>query len=211
MTPEVLSRAFEPYFTTKDVGAGSGLGLSQVYGFASQSGGTAVIASAPGAGAAITLFLPRARADAAGEVEAAPAAVPSSPLKILVVEDEAEIADLTTAMLDDIGYEAIHVPDAGSALAVLAGNREIGLVISDIVMPGAASGLDLARALREDRPELPVLLVTGYSEHHAAVADEAFDLLEKPYRRETLATAVRRALEHGARRARGAGGGPSPC
>ena len=210
MAPEVLARAFEPYFTTKPVGDGSGLGLSQVYGFASQSGGTAVIESAPGAGTSITLFLPRALA--AGAVPArAPSAAPSAPLTILVVEDEAEIAELTMAMLEDIGYRAIHVPDAAAALAALAGAPDIGLVISDIVMPGAASGLDLARALREDRPDLPVLLVTGYSEHNAAVADEAFDLLEKPYRREALAAAVRGALQRQARRVRGAGGAASHC
>ncbi len=115
------------------------------------------------------------------------------------------------AMLEDIGYRAIHVPDAAAALAALAGAPDIGLVISDIVMPGAASGLDLARALREDRPDLPVLLVTGYSEHNAAVADEAFDLLEKPYRREALAAAVRGALQRQARRVRGAGGAASHC
>ncbi len=194
MAPDVLARAFEPYFTTKDVGAGSGLGLSQVYGFATQSGGDATIASRPGEGTMVTLFLPRAVAALAIVKPEAPPPVPAPPVKILVVEDEAEIAELTVAMLRELGYEAIHVQDAAGALAVLASDPAIGLVVTDIVMPGATSGLELALGLREQRPHLPVLLVTGYSQYGREMLGTELELLEKPYRRETLAEAVRAAI-----------------
>ena len=111
-----------------------------------------------------------------------------------MVEDEPEIAELTASMLRDLGHDAVQVPDAASALAVLAADPAIGLVISDILMPGATNGLELARTLRTERPALPVLLVTGYNQYGPEVAREAFDLLEKPYRRETLANAMRAAL-----------------
>ena len=195
MEPETLARAFEPYFTTKEVGAGSGLGLSQVYGFATQSGGHATIASEPGRGTAVTLYLPRAVAIPAPEEPEAMRPARAEPVKILVVEDEPEIAELTAAMLHDLGHEAVQAHDAASALAVIASDPAIGLVISDIAMPGATNGLELARALRVQRPTLPVLLVTGYSQYGPEVAGEAFDLLEKPYRRETLVNAVRAALK----------------
>jgi signal transduction histidine kinase/CheY-like chemotaxis protein len=203
MPPETLARAFEPYFTTKEVGAGSGLGLSQVYGFANQSGGTATIESVPGAGTTVTLYLPRA-SDRRAET-AASAARPRevAPHKILVVEDEAEIAELTGSILRELGHDTVHARDGASALAMVRDDPAIGLVISDIVMPGATNGLELARALRVERPALPVLLVTGYSQYGPEVAGEAFELLEKPYRRETLVNAVRAALDG---RARGPGG-----
>jgi two-component system NtrC family sensor kinase len=197
MSAETLAHAFEPYFTTKEVGAGSGLGLSQVYGFATQSGGTATIASEPGAGTAITLYLPRAAAGPSSEPAAAGPAVPTPPIRILVVEDEAEIAELTCSILRDLGHETVHAGDGASALATIAGDPAIGLVISDLVMPGATNGLELARALRAERPALPVLLMTAYNQYGPEVAGEAFDLLEKPYRRETLVKAVRTALEGG--------------
>jgi signal transduction histidine kinase/CheY-like chemotaxis protein len=198
MSAETLARAFEPYFTTKEVGAGSGLGLSQVYGFATQSGGTATIASEPGAGTAITLYLPRAAGGPSPEPAAALPTAPTPPIKILVVEDEGEIAELTCSILRDLGHETIQTCDGASALATIAGDPAIGLVISDIVMPGKTNGLELARALRTERPALPVLLMTGYSQYGPEVAGEAFELLEKPYRRETLVKAVRTALEGGA-------------
>jgi len=198
MAPETVARAFEPYFTTKDVGAGSGLGLSQVYGFATQSGGTAAIDSEPGTGTTVTLYLPRAAGAPAAEHESAARTAPERLVKILVVEDEPEIAELTCGILRDIGHATVHAPDAATALAVVAAEPAIGLVISDIVMPGATNGLELARALRAEHPSLPVLLVTGYSRYGPEVASEGFDLLEKPYRRESLVKAVQAAIEGGA-------------
>jgi signal transduction histidine kinase/CheY-like chemotaxis protein/integral membrane sensor domain MASE1 len=195
MSPETLARAFEPYFTTKEVGAGSGLGLSQVYGFANQSGGTATIDSEPGVGTTVTLSLPRATGRPAAAAVPTAVSREAAPHKILVVEDEAEIAELTGSILRELGHDTVHARDGTSALAMVRDDPAIGLVISDIVMPGATNGLELARALRVERPTLPVLLVTGYSQYGPEVAGEAFELLEKPYRRETLINAVRTALE----------------
>jgi two-component system, NtrC family, sensor kinase len=195
MSPETLAHAFEPYFTTKEVGAGSGLGLSQVYGFASQSGGTAAIESEPGAGTTVMLYLPRAMGGSAMETAGAAAPQDTSAHKILVVEDEDEIAELTESILRELGHDIVHARDGTSALAMVRDDPAIGLVISDIVMPGATNGLELARALRLERPTLPVLLVTGYSQYGPDAAGEAFELLEKPYRREALVSAVRAALD----------------
>ena len=197
MAPEVVARAFEPYFTTKEIGLGSGLGLSQVYGFAQQSGGAVSIASAIGKGTSITLFLPRAEAE---EHPAAPSDVATAaPLKasagILVVEDEAEVARVTMEVLREIGYQAFEARDGQAALALIEQDPTIELVLSDVVMPGGMSGLELARRLRKLRPGLPIVLVTGYTQWAARVMDEDFTFIAKPYRREALAAALRTAFE----------------
>jgi signal transduction histidine kinase/CheY-like chemotaxis protein len=197
MTPDVQARAFEPYFTTKESGTGSGLGLSQVYGFAKQSGGGATIESSPGRGTSVTLLLPRATA-APGTAPALagtdpPAAVTSVP--ILLVEDDAEVAQATAELLQDIGYRPVAAHDADSALSALEQDPTIALVLSDIVMPGRMNGLELARTLRQRRPELPVLLATGYSQYIGAAASDGFGLVEKPYRRALLAASIRAAIE----------------
>jgi CheY-like chemotaxis protein len=195
MAPEVLARAFEPYYTTKGIGLGSGLGLSQVYGFARQSGGTTSIASAAGKGTSITLLLPRA----AEKPSAAPTVVAHIALpataRILVVEDEAEVARVTKEVLREIGHQDVEARDGYAALAVIEQDPTIGLVLSDIVMPGGMSGLELARTLRQRRPGLPVLLTTGYTQWQSRVVNEDFVLIAKPYRRETLAAAIRAACE----------------
>jgi signal transduction histidine kinase/CheY-like chemotaxis protein len=199
MPAEVMAHAFEPYFTTKEAGLGSGLGLSQVYGFASQSGGGAVIASAPGEGTAITLFLPRA-----GPASAASGAVPSAANqasaaasgRLLLVEDDREVAAVTQELLCDLGFETRWAEDGSAALEMIADGPPVDLVLSDVVMPGGVSGLDLARRLRECRPELPVVLATGYSRYAAQVIAEGFRLIEKPYRRTVLAAALQAALAH---------------
>jgi two-component system NtrC family sensor kinase len=195
MAPEVVAQAFEPYFTTKEIGLGSGLGLSQVYGFAQQSGGAVSIASAIGKGSSITLFLPRA-------AEAYPVApshmVTPAPLRasarILVVEDDAEVARVTVEVLREIGYHAVEARDGRAALALIEQDPTIELVLSDIVMPGGMSGLELARTLRERHPGLPVLLATGYTQWNSRTGDEDFTFITKPYRREALAAAIRKAL-----------------
>jgi signal transduction histidine kinase/CheY-like chemotaxis protein len=196
MGPEVLARAFEPYFTTKDVGIGSGLGLSQVYGFAKGSGGAARITSAPGRGATVTLLLPRATGTAAAaSVAAAIVERSTTAARILLVEDDREVAQVTAELLRDLGCDPIEAHDAGAALAAVDRDPTIALVLSDIVLTGGISGLDLARRLRAQRPELPVLLATGYSEHVPPALAEGFALVTKPYRREMLATAIATALE----------------
>jgi signal transduction histidine kinase/CheY-like chemotaxis protein/integral membrane sensor domain MASE1 len=201
MSPDVLAQAFEPYFTTKEAGLGSGLGLSQVYGFAKQSGGTATINSTRGEGTAVKLLLPRATATADLPVplsEAEPTAETAS-AHILFVEDDAEVAEVTAELLEDIGYRPVEARDGDSALAALERDPTIELVLSDIVMPGRMSGLELARILRNRRPALPVLLATGYSQYVSLAAGEGFVLVEKPYRRDVLGDLIRKALERSRR------------
>ncbi len=204
MTTDVLARAFEPFYTTKEVGRGSGLGLSQVYGFAKQSGGAALIDSEPGRGTSVTLLLPRATGIANVSRSAVPdPASAAAPGRILLVEDDAEVAEVTVELLRNIGLEAIRAHDAKAALAALDGDPTIELAMSDIVLSGGMSGLDLARMLRERRPELPVLLATGYSQYASQVVEEGFTLVEKPYRRDVLAALLHSAVER-TRHARGA-------
>ena len=195
MAPEVVARACEPYFTTKEIGLGSGLGLSQVYGFAQQSGGAVSIASAIGKGTSITLFLPRAEG---AEPPAAPSNVTAAASVrgsgVLVVEDETEVARVTMEVLREIGYHAVEARNGRAALALIEQDPTIKLVLSDVVMPGGMSGLELARALRERHPGLPVLLATGYTQWDSRMGDEDFTFIKKPYRREALAAAIRKAL-----------------
>ena len=195
MGAEVLARAFEPFFTTKEVGLGSGLGLSQVYGFAKQSGGAASLASEVGKGTSITLFLPRATALPAARSDGGENALPAVSVRVLVVEDDTEVAAVTSELLRDIGYQPIEAHDGYGALAILERDPAIEFVLSDIVMAGGISGFDLARTLRERRPELPVLLATGYSRYARQVVEEGFELVEKPYRREALTVSIKAALE----------------
>jgi signal transduction histidine kinase/CheY-like chemotaxis protein len=203
MPADVRARAFEPFFTTKAVGLGSGLGLSQVYGFAKQSGGAASINSEIGKGTAITLLLPRAiEISTAPRPVAGEAELSTTPARILLVEDDGEVAKVTVELVRDLGSDAVAVGDGRAALALLEGDTTIELVIADIVMPGGMSGYDLARTLRERRPELPVLLATGYSHYAEQVVSDGFILVEKPYRREALAASIQAALERGMRERR---------
>jgi CheY-like chemotaxis protein len=197
-----MARAFEPYFTTKPAGLGSGLGLSQVYGFASQSRGSAVLASAPGEGTAITLLLPRADAGpaVAGEIATQPASAPGS-ARILLVEDDRRVAEATQDLLQSMGFDTRWAGDGSAALAFVESDPKLALVLSDVVMPGGVSGLDLARMLRDRRPKLPVILTTGYSSYASDVVAEGFALIEKPYRRDMLAASLRSALEGRGRQA----------
>jgi len=200
MTPEVLAHAFEPFFTTKGPGKGNGLGLSMVYGFARQSGGQVRADSRLGYGTQVELYLPVAqRTD---EVRPEPA-VPRTwhgHEGILVVEDEPAVRDIADAFLRSLGYRVQAVADAAKALERLAGDPTIALLFSDVALGDGMSGADLAVAARQLRPQLPVLLTSGY-EHHALAqsedAVEGFELLRKPYRREELAAAVRRQLDQG--------------
>ena len=196
MPSEVTARAFEPYFTTKPAGRGSGLGLSQVYGFASQSGGRAVLASAPGEGTAITLFLPRGDAGPvmAAEIAAQPAFDPGS-ARILLVEDDQGSPRRRKSCCKTWASTRAGPATAWRRRPSSRTIRSLALVMSDVVMPGGVSGLDLARALRDRRPELPVILTTGYSSHASEVVAEGFALIEKPYRRDVLAASLRSALE----------------
>ncbi len=192
---DLLPHVFEPFFTTKDVGKGTGLGLSQVYGFARQSGGTATVASEPGRGTTITLYLPRTTASAAGEpVRPAATTQGASQGRILLVEDNPDIAEIARSHLEELGYRVTHVGEPRSALNALARDGRFDLVFSDIVMPGDLNGVDLARTVRERRPDVPVLLTTGYSSVAQAAMDEGFPILRKPYGAEELCSSIRRAI-----------------
>jgi signal transduction histidine kinase/CheY-like chemotaxis protein/sensor domain CHASE-containing protein len=200
MTPEVQARAFEPYFTTKEVGGGSGLGLSQVYGFARQSGGVARIESEIGRGTSISLYLPRATKTSIAPPSTVHDSVKAAvPARLLLVEDDVEVAQATTELLQEIGLQVIWARDGKAALATFERDPTIEMVMSDIVMPGGMSGLDLGRALRQNHPELPVLLTTGYSQYAPQVVEEGFILVEKPYHRDVLARSIQRAAERGSR------------
>ncbi|WP_207455643.1 ATP-binding protein [Azospirillum sp. SYSU D00513] len=180
---ELLDAVFEPFFTTKAEGKGSGLGLSQVYGFARQAGGHVTIDSEVGRGTTVTIHLPRAEAppDGPRTLPEQPAAPPAAPLRILLVEDNAEISSMTAAVLRHQGHTVETAPEGTAALERLDGGAGFDLVFSDIMMPGGLDGLELARRVRADRPDLPVLLATGFSDRARDAAAEGFRILRKPY------------------------------
>ena len=194
---DAVERIFEPFFTTKAVGKGTGLGLSQVFGFAKQSGGNVDVSSTPGQGSVFTLYLP----------EAAPQAIPSEqpqddPLPthdaaqrhILIVEDNLEVGRFATQILQDLGYQTTWATDAEQALA-LAGADAVAFdgIFSDVVMPGM-TGVTMAKLLRQRRPDLPVVLTSGYSEELADSGYEGFEFLPKPYSADQVARALARAM-----------------
>ncbi|HET9567421.1 MAG TPA: PAS domain-containing protein [Vicinamibacterales bacterium] len=197
MPPDVLSRAFEPFFTTKDVGKGSGLGLPQVYGFAHQSGGQVTIDSEVGVGTIVTLLLPRSLQDPVESVRTADSSGTPVPRSdgarrghVLLVEDDQEVSALTREMLNSLGFAVTHVTGAEAALGALANARAVDVVLSDIMMPGGVSGLELAREISRRHPTLPIILTTGYVEAAARMKDGEFHLLLKPYSLEALADAL---------------------
>jgi len=192
--PDVLAHVFEPFFTTKVVGKGSGLGLSQVHGFAQQAGGLATIESEVGQGTTVTLLLPRSYAASAPRTGDDRQSLSRGIGLVLLVEDNDGVAETAMRMLDLIGYRSHWVQDAGTALALLLGGQRFDLVFSDIVMPGSMTGLDLARRIRRYFPAQPVLLATGYSDAAAEVSAEGFSILAKPYRANALADAIRTSL-----------------
>jgi signal transduction histidine kinase len=201
MPPDVVERAFEPFFTTKPTGQGTGLGLSMVYGFATQSGGHVRIYSEVGHGTTVKLFLPRAidaaeALAAAAPVEAAPAAANSE--TILVVEDDAKLRRVAVKLFKTLGYTVLESDNAKAALDVLANGKHIDLVFSDVVMPGGMTGFDLAAAVKVQHPHLKLLLTTGYSEVFArsgAHGPDRLEVISKPYRKQDLATKVRAMLD----------------
>jgi two-component system NtrC family sensor kinase len=191
---DVLPRIFEPFFTTKEIGKGTGLGLSQVYGFARQSGGTATAASEPGRGSTLTLYLPRTLEESVADKARPAAPAVAGKGRILLVEDNADIAEVTRANLEELGFQVTHVPDARSALDALEHEASFDLVFTDIVMPGDLTGVDLARTIRHLYPSMPVLLTTGYSNMAQAATDEGFSILHKPYDSADLSASIGRTI-----------------
>ncbi len=192
MEPAVLARVFEPFFTTKAMGKGSGLGLSQVYGFARQSGGTVRIDSAPGVGTAVTLLLPRSSSQPAQAQAAATVQDGTRAGRLLLVEDDPVVGAVLADALLDMGFAVQRATTADEALSLLAGGAALDLMLTDVVMPGKLTGVDLALEATRQRPGLPVVLMTGYSEQVAA--GTPFTVLPKPFQMDDLVAALDRAL-----------------
>jgi|GEM_PF-3313396 len=198
MSPEVRERALEPFFTTKEVGKGSGLGLSMVYGFARQSKGHIKIYSEVGRGTTVRLYLPR---DVSG-VEAVPAADAAASDQgteiILVVEDDAQVRTLATASLRERGYTVIEAANGAEAVSLLDSNAHIDLVLTDVVMPGTLTGKEVAERALAVRPGMKVLFTSGYADasvmRNGLVAAGA-RFLSKPYRGGQLAATIRGLLD----------------
>lgn len=195
MDPTTAARAIEPFFTTKEVGRGTGLGLSQVYGFIRQSGGAFLLETKPGEGTTVRLVLPACAADA---VRAAPAPVQAAaPMArgevVLVVEDEARVRAIAVEVLRHEGYRTLDAPTVEAALALLRENARIDLLFSDIVLPGAMSGLDLAGEARRLHPTIRILLTSGYEPESQGKGPLPF--LSKPYDAAALTVVVREVLD----------------
>jgi PAS domain S-box-containing protein len=186
--PNLLSKMFDPFFTTKEVGKGTGLGLSQVYGFAHQAGGTVTADSKLGQGTTITVYLPSCADEqiTSEEVSAAKTRTQHSQRQtVLVVDDSADVAEVTSSLFEHLGYETIYRDSAEAALELLESGTKIDLVFSDIVMPGTIDGVGLTREIRSRYPNLPVALTTGYSDA-AKAAPPNLRILRKPFDTEAL-------------------------
>jgi PAS domain S-box-containing protein len=192
MDEETLGRAYEPFFTTKPVGKGTGLGLSQIFGFAAQSGGRTDLKSAPGLGTCLCILLPRSDKLPTAVSEATVEAARGDDRVVLVVEDNDHVRAFAEHLLADLGYRVLSAAGVGEAMALLE-EQEVDIVFSDVVMPDR-SGIDLARIVQEQRPGLPVVLATGFSEEIAAGAAPGLEILSKPYGADTLGAALGRAL-----------------
>ncbi|MGE7417656.1 ATP-binding protein, partial [Methylobacterium tarhaniae] len=208
MAPEVIARVFEPFFTTKPIGEGTGLGLSMIYGFAQQSGGQVRIASAVGEGTTVSIYLPRHDGAVPGEDDAgAPPPLPRSAQgeTVLVVDDEPTVRMLVTDILEDLGYTAIEAGDSAAGLRVLQSDVRIDLLVTDVGLPGGMNGRQMAEAARETRPDLKVLLITGYAETAILGGDKlgpGMAVLTKPFAIETMAARIRSIIEAGRERER---------
>ena len=192
---EKLETIFEPFYTTKEVGRGTGLGLSQVFGFAKQSGGEVNVKSEPGKGSVFTLYLPRA--DTAAEPQVAVAKEPCASymgVGVLVVEDNEALGQITCEILEVLDYQPVWAASAAAALKLLADDAgRFSLVFSDVVMPGM-DGIELAGHIRRHHPQLPVVLTSGYNAVMAAQGEHGFELVLKPYTSDTLSRVFRQAL-----------------
>ncbi|HXR86141.1 MAG TPA: PAS domain S-box protein [Stellaceae bacterium] len=190
---DVLPNVFDPFFTTKAPDKGTGLGLSQVHGFAHASGGAVAIASTLGKGTSVTLYFPRVEDEGRREEEPKRGAMHKGAGLILVVDDNPEVANVSASLLEQLGYRVKIAHSAAAALDELKSGESFDLVFSDIVMPGAMNGIELARAGKQLYPELPFLLATGYSEAALSAGDE-FTILHKPFTQAELSLAVMTAF-----------------
>ena len=199
MTKEVLAKAFEPFYTTKDIGKGSGLGLSQVLGFAKQSGGGMRIESRVGEGTSVKIYLPRAmRSDVTLPSESIGAPKRSAKgAVILLVDDDSAVREVTASILRDLGHVVIEVGSGGGALDLLDRNAQIELVILDFAMPGM-NGMEVARQVRAKVPSCPVVFVTGYADTSALEDIDETQIVRKPFIDNELADKVQIAFANSA-------------
>jgi signal transduction histidine kinase/CheY-like chemotaxis protein/PAS domain-containing protein len=198
MEPAVLERAFEPFFTTKAEGAGTGLGLSMVYGFVTQSGGQVRLDSTPGRGTTVEVLLPRLRNTPMSDDGQELPPVEGGSETILVVEDDHRVRQTVVELLSELGYRLLQAPDAKSALEVLDDGPRVDLLFTDIVLPGPVRSQDLARRVQELLPDVRILFTSGYPREATgqdAKLDPALNLLNKPYGRDELARRVRALLD----------------
>jgi PAS domain S-box-containing protein len=199
IAPDILPRIFEPFFTTKALGKGTGLGLLQVYGFAHQSGGAVTAKSSVGGGTAITIYLPRSHVSLTKTAEPIPIQpVVSGQGTILIVEDNAEVAEVTASLVEQLGYRTVRAENATDALSRLQSGDKINLVFSDIVMPGGMNGIALVQEIGNRYPEVPVLLTSGYIDLVQG-AETQVAILRKPFQLPALEKSIREALERGGR------------
>ena len=218
MAPEIIGKVFEPFFSTKSEGKGSGLGLSMVYGFVKQSGGHVKIYSEVGHGTTIKLYLPRALESEDVEVEVQTGPISGGTETVLVVEDDDEVRATVVEMLSDLGYRVLKAVDAASALNVIESGIPIDMLFTDVVMPGELKSPELARKARERLPDIAVLFTSGYTENsivHGGRLDAGVELLSKPYTKEALARKFRHVLANRQQRLAGAASsaerGPEPA
>ena len=201
MTPEIMAQAFEPFFTTKDAGHGTGLGLSQVYGFVKQSGGHVKLYSELGQGTTVKIYLPR-HLNGADEVVAHPLAgsLPQGDAAeiVLLVEDDPDVRSYSAELVRELGYRVLEAGNGAAALQLLERNPAVRLLFTDVGLPGGMTGRNLADEAQKLRPGLPVLFTTGYARNaivHGGRLDPGVQLVTKPFDRQTLATRLREALD----------------
>ena len=198
MTPEVRDRVFEPFFTTKDVGKGTGLGLSMVYGFVRQSGGYITVKSALGAGTTVDLYLPKATQARETEPEYVQSeSAPTGTERILIVEDDDDLLEVTSEALTSLGYRVSRARDGAEALRILHSGQPFELLLSDITMPNGVNGVELAREAKRMSKDIKILLSSGYAanvlERHDALGE--FPIMEKPFRPSDLGRRLRSILD----------------
>jgi CheY-like chemotaxis protein len=199
IAPDILGRIFEPFFTTKAPGEGTGLGLSMTFGFVRQSGGHMAVYSELGLGTTFRLYMPRGNphdATTAEGDEGHPTIGGNE--TVLLVEDNPQLRVVVTKQLWELGYRVIEVSDADAAMAILTSEQRLDLVFSDVVMPGKMNGVDLANEVRRLRPNVDILLTSGFPGAWGTsrnLVESPFPLLSKPYRRDELARALRQVLD----------------
>ncbi len=196
--PEVRDRVFEPFFTTKEVGKGTGLGLSMVYGFVRQTGGYVDVESALGMGTTVALYLPKAKQKPDAEAEAVQTqTIPGGSERVLVVEDNEDVLEVTSAMLTTFGYRVLCARNGAEALQMLKSGQEFELLFSDVVMPNGMSGVELARETKRLNRSIKILLTSGYAgdvlERHRSV--DEFPIIDKPFQLADLARRLRSMLD----------------